>query len=1408
MIETPDSPGREAAADGQTANGQTADWQAAVVAQQGGDLAQAIALYRKIVAAAPRHADAHANLASCLRASGDLTAALTAFGKALALQPGRADILFNLGNAQRAAGDLQGAAEAFRKAVKREPGLGPGWLNLGVALKALDRDEEALAALERAVALLPKLAQAHGERGSLLRKLGRPQEAVESQRQAAALAPDDPQTLYNLANALADSEEIEEARGLYQRALALRPDFAEALVNLAKLTPPDAEPETVRQSAALLERAVAARPDLEAGVIALARHLEQLDRWPEARAQFVAALGRQPDTVGLLRAFAQACARQGEAAEAADLSARALACEPDSASLLAEWAMALRGIDRGEEARERLEAAVARSPDDSLLRRCLGILHVDAERMDDAIVELEAALRLDPDDTQAHMALTNALLSIGRLGEARRQCEQVLARQPDLAAAHSFNGFALVQQGHVAESMASFERAADCDTTPDAHLSNLLFAANYRDDRDAAALGELHRRFGATVRVEPLPAPRLGRDRTADPDRRLRVGYVSPDLRAHSVAAFFEPLLTAHDRDAVEPVCYANLPKADAVTERFKQQAALWRDVDGLEPHELAELIREDRIDILVDLAGHTARNSLRAFAYKPAPVQATYIGYPNSTGLAAIDYRLVDGITDPPGDGDDHYVERLLRLPRCFLAYGPIPTAPAVQSLPAAEAGHVTFGSFNTIPKLTPSAVRLWARVLAAVPGSRLLLKALSLGDPETRERMLSLFAAEGIERSRIDLLAYVRGQAEHLALYSRIDIALDSFPYNGTTTTCEALWMGVPVIALRGERHAGRVGASLLSAAGLEELVAESEDDYVARAQALAEDLPRLASLRQALRRRLEDSPLCDAAALARAVEAAYRGMWQRALAPDDRATDLEPEAGRAPAADPEPRPDRAAAAAETEPDYQKILGLMAGDFAAAERQIEAAARRWPDSVRAQLTLAFVRNFRKDSTGAVEALRRALEIEPASTVARFNLGYCLERLGRLDEALAQYQAAAASSDTLSTDAETQAAACLHRLGRVEEAIAGYGRALKARPTAVPALYGLMRARRDAGEADRAEDAAVRLRALVAEHPARAAELMSWLNRYDFHGWSALDDKAALLAEVAALRAAAGEGAFPYLPDSFLLPDQKAAMAAAHRAGDVWILKPAALFGGQGVRLIDAPAAAPDEAGWLAQRYIADPLLLQDRKFHLRLYLLVAGIDPPCLALWQDGVVRFAVEPYRLDGGSLDEIARHVTNSARFQDHPGMHLSRDPAKEDEGNVWSLSALLERLGDSPTASGDPRDGLLGLATAVARLIDRAGLFAAQRERGQRFAYPPKLLGLDVLLDRQGRPWLLEIEAFPALGGGAAAVVGKLHDRLFRSAAAIAIASDPGAAHEEAADDGDLWAGWQRIPPAALLGDGG
>jgi protein O-GlcNAc transferase len=288
--------------------------------------------------------------------------------------------------------------------------------------------------------------------------------------------------------------------------------------------------------------------------------------------------------------------------------------------------------------------------------------------------------------------------------------------------------------------------------------------------------------------------------------------------------------------------------------------------------------IRADRIDILVDLAGHTAGNRLGVFARRPAPIQVSYIGYPNTTGLARMDYRITDARADPPSAGDGHYTERLYRLPRCFLAYQPPAESPSVAERPMLAAGPTTFGSFNALPKLSPHALAAWAAILAAVPDARLVLKSAPFADDATRARYRDIFAAHDIAVARVDLLPNIPDRGGHLALYNLVDIALDTFPFNGTTTTCEALWMGVPVIALNGDRHVARTGASLLGAVGLGDLVANSVTDYVALARELAGQPQRVAAVSRSLRERMQGSPLCDARGLARALEAAFRDMWQR--------------------------------------------------------------------------------------------------------------------------------------------------------------------------------------------------------------------------------------------------------------------------------------------------------------------------------------------------------------------------------------------------------------------------------------------------------------------------------------------------------------------------------------------------
>jgi predicted O-linked N-acetylglucosamine transferase (SPINDLY family) len=362
------------------------------------------------------------------------------------------------------------------------------------------------------------------------------------------------------------------------------------------------------------------------------------------------------------------------------------------------------------------------------------------------------------------------------------------------------------------------------------------------------------------------------------PDRCLRVGYVSPDLRGHPVAFFLEPILAHHDRACIEGFCYAEVAAPDAITARLKSLAHGWRSTCGLSDAQVADLVRRDRIDILVDLAGHTRRHRLGAFARRPAPVQVTYLGYPCTTGLTAIDYLLTDAIADPPGE-PPWSTEEPFRLPGGFCCYTPLADAPEVSPSPALRSGVVTFGSLHKPAKLNAAVLDLWADLLLGLPSARLLLIRSNLKGG-LRERIHGHFTGRGVAAERVELSDAVEG-GSHLRAYHDIDVLLDVFPWCGHTTACEALWMGVPAITLLGDRHAARMTASVLSMVGLHDLIARTPAEYLAVAARLAGDVGQLARLRAELRERMRTSRLCDGAAWTRDLDAAYREMWRRRLA-----------------------------------------------------------------------------------------------------------------------------------------------------------------------------------------------------------------------------------------------------------------------------------------------------------------------------------------------------------------------------------------------------------------------------------------------------------------------------------------------------------------------------------------------
>jgi predicted O-linked N-acetylglucosamine transferase (SPINDLY family) len=501
-------------------------------------------------------------------------------------------------------------------------------------------------------------------------------------------------------------------------------------------------------------------------------------------------------------------------------------------------------------------------------------LALELGRVDQAIEAAERVLQAHPAQAESSILLASALLrrrDFTRMAEVLAAAPKGGAQAGNLA---NLTGTMLVQQGRIAEGVAAMrpiKRLAP--RSPTLQMSRVMYL-NYDPDLSRAELFREHRAFGTAFRdaVAPLPSPDA---RPRDPHRRLRIGYLSPDFRTHSVAYFVAPIFQAFDRERFETIGYADVAKPDHITEHLRGLASAWRDVSALDDAELARLIRADGIDILVELAGFTKDSRLLACTARPAPIQISYLGYPNTTGLPQIDYRVTDHVADPD-DADDFYAETLIRLPRCFLAFAAPDHAPPVEPPPALRNGYVTFGSFNNLAKVNGEVVALWAEVLRAVPGSRLLLKASGSGDPAARRHLLSAFAAAGVEPDRIAFAAYAPSARAHLEAYREVDVALDTFPYNGTTTTCEALWMGVPVVTLAGERHAARVGASLLSAAGFPAGIAERSADYVTTARLLAEQQQLLSALRANLRADMARSPLCDATAHARSLEEAYRAVW----------------------------------------------------------------------------------------------------------------------------------------------------------------------------------------------------------------------------------------------------------------------------------------------------------------------------------------------------------------------------------------------------------------------------------------------------------------------------------------------------------------------------------------------------
>lgn len=565
---------------------------------------------------------------------------------------------------------------------------------------------------------------------------------------------------------------------------------------------------------------------------------------------------------------------------------RAVDLDEHHAKALANLGAVLQRKGVYEEAIRRYREAVEADPELGQAWFNLGTLLLNQGRHAEAIEPLETAVALDSGRADWHTALGSAYDRSGRPLDAIASFQTALQLEPRLAMAHEGLAICRVNIGEVESGIPSFRRALELNPSGHTAYSNMLFALNYRLGEDPEAVFREHAAWGGRYAAG---LERKGHANPPDAQRVLKVGYLSPDFRSHAVAHFVKPVLAHHDSSRFHVFCYSDGEVEDGMTDELRALAHEWRRTTWHKNEELARQILDDEIDILVDLAGHTSGGSrMLLFAAKPAPVQVAWLGYPNTTGLAAMDYRFTDAIADPEGETERFHTEKLARLPRGFLCYGAPSESPPVGELPLLRAGHVTFGCFNNLSKLTPAVLALWARLLHRVPSARLSLKSFGLAGENVRQALRERFAAHGVAPERLEILGPEPSFAGHLGRYAAIDIALDTFPYNGTTTTCESLWMGVPVITLAGGTHVSRVGSSILHRVRLAEFVARSAEEYLDTAVRLAADTGRLRELRAGMRARMRDSPLLDAVRFTASLESAYRTMWQRwCLTQADRAS-----------------------------------------------------------------------------------------------------------------------------------------------------------------------------------------------------------------------------------------------------------------------------------------------------------------------------------------------------------------------------------------------------------------------------------------------------------------------------------------------------------------------------------------
>ncbi|XP_042510879.1 probable UDP-N-acetylglucosamine--peptide N-acetylglucosaminyltransferase SPINDLY [Macadamia integrifolia] len=782
----------------------------------------ALDIYESVLARDSGNVEAYVGKGICLQMQNMGRLAFESFTEAIRLDPQNACALTHCGILYKEEGHLMEAAESYQKALRADPSYKLASECLAIVLTDI---------------------------GTSLKLAGNTQEGIQKYTEALKIDPHYAPAYYNLGVVYSEMMQYDMALSCYEKAAQQRPMYPEAYCNMGVI--------------------YKNRGDLELAISCYERCLAVSPNFEIAKNNMAIALTDLGTKVKL----------GGDINQGVAYYKKALYYNWHYADAMYNLGVAYGERLKFDKAVVYYELALHFNPHCAEACNNLGVIYKDRDNLDKAVECYQMALSINPNFSQSLNNLGVVYTIQGKLDAAASMIEKVIVANPTYAEAYNNLGVLYRDAGNISQAIEVYEQCLKIDPDSRNAGQNRLLAMNYINEGNDDKLFEAHRDWGR--RFMRLYPQYTSWDNPKDPERPLVVGYVSPDYFTHSVSYFIEAPLVCHDYSKYNVVLYSAVVKADAKTTRFKNEVlkkgGLWRDIYGIDEKKVANMVREDKVDILVELTGHTSNNRLGMMACRPAPVQATWIGYPNTIGLPTIDYRITDSLADPL-DTKQKHVEELVRLPGCFLCYTPSPEAGPVSASPALCNGFVTFGSFNNLAKITPKVLQVWAKILCAVPNSRIVVKCKPFCCDSVRQRFLTTLEQLGLESQRVDLLPLILLNHDHMQAYSLMDISLDTFPYAGTTTTCESLYMGVPCVTMAGSVHAHNVGVSLLSKIGLSHLIAKTEDEYIQLALKLASDITALSNLRMSLRDVMMKSLVCDGPNFTLGLEATYRNLWHR--------------------------------------------------------------------------------------------------------------------------------------------------------------------------------------------------------------------------------------------------------------------------------------------------------------------------------------------------------------------------------------------------------------------------------------------------------------------------------------------------------------------------------------------------